>query len=143
MIFSQQQIFSDAQAIVATAISTNVIDLGVRGTPYGAAAPITGDKGKGTKIPLLAQVTEDFDNLTTLEIAIEVGPTTALGTVLSSQIVALADLIAGKQIALDCLPNGVDQRYLGMRYTVVGTAPSAGKITAGITMGNQTNVTGA
>jgi len=26
---------------------------------------------------------------------------------------------------------------------VTGTAPTAGKITAGITMGNQTNITGA
>ena len=42
MIFSAQQIFSDDQAITGDAISTNVIDTGVRGTPYDAAAALNG-----------------------------------------------------------------------------------------------------
>lgn len=143
MIFSAQQIFSDDQAIVGTAISENVIDLGVAGTPYDAVAPLNQDVGKGAPIPILVQVTEDFDALTSLSITVEVGATTSLGTVLATESVLLADLIAGKQTFLQCLPNGADERYLGVRYTVVGTNPTVGQITAGITMGNQTNVTGA
>lgn len=143
MILSAQQLFSDDQAITASADSTNVIDLGVAGTPYGAAAALNQDIGKGNKIPFLVQVTEDFDNLTTLEVKVSTGATTALGTTVASQTIALADLVAGKQIAIDVLPNGITERYLGIEYVVVGTAPTAGKVTAGISMGNQTNVTGA
>lgn len=145
MILSQQAIFSDDQAITGTALSTNVIDLGVAGTPYGAGAPLNNDKGKGTPVPILIQVTEDFNTLTTLTVTIEVAAVAAMtsSTVLVTQVIALADLVAGKQTFVQCLPNGVDQRYLAVRYTVGGSNPSAGAITAGISMGNQTNVTGA
>lgn len=143
MILSAQQLFSDGQAIIATAVSTNVIDLGVPGTPFGAVAPLNQDVGKGNKVPVLVQVTEDFNNMTSVSIAIETGATTALGTAIVNETVLLADAVAGKQFVVEVLPNQLTERYLGVRYTVVGTAPSTGKMTAGITMGNQTNVTGA
>ena len=56
MILSAQQIFSDDQAVTATAISTNVIDLGAPGTPYDAAAALNQDIGKGCPIPVLVQL---------------------------------------------------------------------------------------
>ena len=143
MIFSAQQLFSDDQAITASADSTNVIDLGVPGTPFDAAAPLNQDIGKGNKIPILIQVTEDFNTLTTLEIKISTGATTALGTTVISKVVALADLVVGYQFPVEVLPNELTKRYLGIEYAVVGTDPTTGKITAGITMGNQTNITGA
>lgn len=143
MIFSAQQLFSDDQAITASADSTNVIDLGVAGTPYGAVAALNQDIGKGAKIPFLVQVTEAFDNLTSLEVKISTGATTALGTTVISQTILLADLVVGKQMSIDVLPNDITERYLGIEYVVVGTAPTVGTVTAGITMGNQTNVTGA
>jgi hypothetical protein len=143
MIFSAQQLFSDDQAITASADSTNVIDLGLPGTPFGAVAPLNQDIGKGAKVPLLVQVTEDFDNLTSLTINLSTGSTAALGTTIASQVIVLADLLAGKQMNLDYLPNGIVEQFLGVEYVVTGTGPTAGKITAGITMGVQTNVTGA
>jgi len=143
MILSNEQKFSDQQAITATARSTDVVDLGVAGTPYGAVAPLNNDKGKGCKVPILIQVTEDFDALTSLNIAIETGATEALGTVVISKDVLLADLVAGYQFPVDVLPNEIDEQYLGARYTVTGGPPTVGKITAGPSMGNQTNVTGA
>lgn len=143
MILSQQQIFSDAQAITATAISENVIDTGVRDTPYGGAAALTGDLGKGNEIPLTVQVVEAFNNLTSLQVSVETGATTSLGTVLLSQTVLLADLVAGWQFNECDVPRGAVGRYLGLRYTVVGIAPTAGAITAGISMGTQTNQYGA
>lgn len=145
MILSAQQTFSDDQAITVTAISTNVIDLGATGTPYDATAALNGDIAKGTKIPVLVQVTEDFATLTSLTVTVEVSAAAAMTSpvVLATETILLADLVAGKQMHMQVLPNGADKRYLGVRYTVAGTTATAGKVTAAITMGNQTNVTGA
>lgn len=145
MIFSAQQIFSDDQAITATAISTNVIDLGAADTPYGAQAALYQDIGKGNKIPLLVQVTEAFNTLTSLTITVEASAAAGLTSpdVLFTQVIPLASLTVGKQINIDVVPNGITKRYLGVRYTVTGTNPTLGKVTAGIVAGVQTNVTGA
>lgn len=145
MILSAQELFSDDQAITATAISENVIDLGVAGTPYGAAAALNNDKGKGAAIPVLIQVTADFATLTSLTITVEASAAAGLTSpqVLATETIAVADLVAGKQTYMQVLPNGADLRYLGVRYTVTGSNATAGIITAGISMGNQTNVTGA
>ena len=145
MILSAQQLFSDDQAVTATAISENVIDLGVAGTPYGAVAALNNDKGKGAKIPVLIQVTEDFATLTSLTVTVEVSAAAGLTSpkVLATESILVADLVAGKQTHMQVLPDGADLRYLGVRYTVVGSNATAGTITAGISMGNQTNVTGA
>ena len=145
MILSAQQIFSDDQAITATAISENVIDQGVPQAPYGAAVALNDDVGKGTPIPILIQVTEDFNTLTSLTVTLETSAAAALTSpvVLATESILLADLVAGKQTFMQFVPNGDTLQYLGVRYTVVGTNPTLGNITAGITMGNQTNVTGA
>ncbi len=143
MIFSAQQLFSNDQAITATARSTNVIDLGVSDTPYGGKAALNHDIGKGAPISVLVQVTEAFATLTSLDVTLETGAADTLGTVLATENILLAALVAGKKTNLQMLPNGVTGRYLGVRYTVNGSNATAGKITAGITMGNQTNITGA
>ena len=134
MILDKQSLFSDQQAITATAISENVIDLGV-----------AKDLGiGGMPIPVLIQVTEDFNTLTSLTVDLEVDDNAGMASakVVQSVSVALADLIAGKRIPPMYLPEGVDEQYCAVRYTVVGTAPTTGKITAGLSMGNQTNVHG-
>jgi hypothetical protein len=106
---------------------------------------LNNDKGKGAKVPVLIQVTEDFATATSITVTIEVSAAAALTSpkVLATEVILLADLLAGKQTYMQCLPNGADLRYLGVRYTVGGSDATAGKITAGISMGNQTNVTGA
>jgi hypothetical protein len=143
MILSAQQLFSDDQAITATAISTNVIDLGLADTPYGGRAALKQDVGKGNLVPILVQVTEAFNTLTSLTVTIETGATTSLGTIVYSETILLAALTVGKQLFAQVLPNGITGRYLGVRYTVTGSAPTLGKFTSGISMGNQTNITGA
>lgn len=145
MIFSVQQMFSDDQAITATALSTNVIDLGVAGTPYRAAAPLHQDVGKGCGVPILVQVTEDFAGLTSLTVTVEVSQNADMSAsrVLASQTIPVAELEAGKQMSVQVVPNDADLRYLAVRYTVAGGPATAGTVTAGITMGNQTNITGA
>lgn len=141
MIFDNQGLLSQAQAITATAASTNSIDLGNWGTVYGQSSALVRDIGKGNPVPFLVQVVETFNNLTSLKIDIELDTTTTftpdktitLGTFL------LADLVAGFRVPWSTLPEGISMRYMQMKYTVTGTAPTLGKITAGIVMGIQTS----
>lgn len=147
MIFSAQQIFSDDQAVTATAISTNVIDLGLPGTPFDAVAPLNQDIGKGAPVPILIQVTEDFTHATSSDMTVTLEVSAAAGltspVVLATETIAFADLVAGKQTFLQYLPNGADLQFLGVRYSSSSGSWTGGTITAGVTMGNQTNLTGA
>lgn len=52
--------------------------------------------------------------------------------------IALAALKTGYVFALHVVPRG-NERYLRLSYDVTGTAPTAGKITAGIVADHQTN----
>lgn len=147
MIFSANQLFSNNQLVTTTAVSTNVIDLGVPGTPYDATAPLSQDVGKGNGIPILVQVTEASNNLISIAVAIVVSANEDLSSprVLAEQTIPLAELKPGKKLSVQVLPNDASLRYLGIRYTVnaSATAATTGRFTAGVTMGNQTNVTGA
>lgn len=143
MILSADEIFSDGQAITATAGSTNVIDLQAAGTPYGSAAALIVDVGKGGEIPVNVTVVEDFNNLTSLQVSVEVDDNAAFSsatTVASGPAVAAASLVAGYQFPFPaCLMEGVKERYVRLKYTVVGVAPTTGKVTAGIVAARQTN----
>jgi hypothetical protein len=141
MIFDRSLLLSNAQAITATARSTDVIDLLGMGTVYKAAAALPRDLGKGNQIPFLVQIVETFNNLTSLTIDIQVDDNSAFSSprTIATQTIALADLKAGKQLSFPTLPNGIDERYLSVLYTVTGAAPAAGKVTAGIVMGVQTS----
>ena len=141
MITDKQAQFSDAQAITVTAASTNSIDLGATGTVINAAGPIVRRiSAGGNPIPLLVQVVEDFNNLTSLKIDIELDSTSTftpdktitIGTFL------LAELKKGFQVPWHYLPDGISLQYMQLKYTVTGTAPTTGKITAGIVAAVQT-----
>lgn len=141
MIFDRTLLFSDGQAITATAPSTNVVDLGKTGTIYGASAPVARDIGYGTDTDLSVSVTQSFNNLTSLTISIEVDDNPAFSSpkaVWTSQAYPLADLATGKRYLLpDRLTAGINERYVRLVYTVAGTAPTLGKITAGVVMARQ------
>lgn len=135
MIFDQQTLLSDQQAITASAASTNILDLGP------IASGIVRDIGKGKQIPLLIQVTEAFNNLTSLKFELQVDDNSGFSsaTTVWSSTLLLADLKAGKVVIPEFIPRGTNEKFGRLYYTVTGTAPTAGKITAGVTMGNQSN----
>lgn len=139
MLFDNEALFSDKQAITTDAASTNVMDLGAPGTPKHAAAPITQDIGFGRPIPMRIQVTEAFNNLTSLTIKIQVDSDENFGspTDVVQTVVPLADLIAGHVIPVSFVPRGVNERYVRLYYDVTGTAPTTGKIMAGLVFGNE------
>lgn len=122
MLLDNELVFSDSQAITATAASTNIVDLGGAGM------------GAGNSLEMLAHVEEAFNNLTSLNVAVQSCAAENFGSgVVTHQKfdILLADLTAGKQIDLGPLLNGALQ-YVRLYYTVTGTAPSTGKITATI-----------
>ncbi len=142
MILDLNELFSSAQAITATAASTNVIDTGAPGTVYGAASALTRDLGKGNPVPLCIRTVQAFNNLTSLQIKYQMATDAAFTTpvdVIISPAYTLAQLTAGVHLLPDMVPGGANLRYHRLNYIVVGTAPTTGQITAGFSMGNQTN----
>lgn len=129
MLLDQQALFSAAQAITATAASTNVIDTGSNK-----------DVGKYGDIPLLIQVVEGFNNLTSLTVTVQTDDNSAFSSAADvlSMTIPLASLVMGYKSPVITLPMKME-RYIRLNYTVTGTAPTTGKVTAGITGGVQTN----
>jgi hypothetical protein len=143
MIYDNSLLLSDAQAITADAASTNVIDLGATGTPYGGSA-LTRDIGIGEEcVYLSVRVTETFNNLTSLVVQVQTSPdNSSWTTIQSGQTVLLAALVAGYQFETPYeFPEGTKARYVRLFYDITGTAPTTGKITAGVVMARQTNKT--
>lgn len=143
MIFDLTEMFSNAQAVTATAASTNVIDTGATGTVYAAASALSRDLGRGNQVPLAIRVVQSFNNLTSITISYQVATDAAFTTpvtVISSPAYTLAQLQVGAKILLpDFVPLGANLRYHRLLYTLAGTTPTLGQITAGIAAGNQTN----
>ncbi|OHV24942.1 hypothetical protein EOS93_25205 [Rhizobium sp. RMa-01] len=135
MIFDNQSMLSNAQAITATAASSNTLDLGP------IASGVVRDIGKGKPIPFRLQVVESFNNLTSLTIELQTDDNSGFTSAKTvwTQTVLLANLTAGKVLLPEWVPRGTDEKYVRLNYTVTGTAPTTGKITAGVTMGNQSN----
>lgn len=128
MILDNENLFSKQQAITGTANSTNVIDLGAANQNIGVGYPLG----------LLAQVVEDFDNLTDLTIQVQTSTDEAFSSpiTLMEVTVALADLVAGYRTPFLHVPRGV-KRYMRLRYVVDGTNPSEGKVMAGLLFDQQ------
>ncbi|HHB7081045.1 Bbp16 family capsid cement protein [Klebsiella pasteurii] len=129
MLLDQQALFSAAQAITATAASTNVIDTGSNK-----------DVGKYGDIQLLIQVVEAFNNLTSLTVTVQTDDNSAFSSAADvlTMTIPLASLVLGYKSPVITLPMKME-RYIRLNYTVTGTAPTTGKVTAGITGGVQTN----
>lgn len=142
MILDNTLVLSDSQAITASAASTNQIDLGAAGTTF-LGGTVRRDVGDGTDIPVLVTVTQTFNNLTSLTVALQTDDDAAFGspqTVATGPAIPLANLTAGSQINWPArLPLGTNERYVRLFYTVTGTAPAAGKITAAVVAGRQSN----
>jgi hypothetical protein len=141
MIFDRTLLFSNAQAITADAASTDILDLLATGTAYGHAAALQKDMGKGAEIPLLIQVVEAFNTLTSLRFVVQCDDNAGFSSpkdVLEVTL-PLASLTVGRTIPMVAIPPGVNERYMRIFYDVIGTNPTLGKVTAGVVEGVQTN----
>lgn len=149
MILDMQTTFSGSVAsdgtktaqgpITATQISTNVLDL------RNSSLPALVDEGlQGSDVWLEVRVIQAFNNLTTLTVTLEsdVAATLASAPVVhASFALALASLTANTTVVRLLIPSADYKRFLGVRYTVTGTAPSTGTLLANIAMDTQRNKT--
>ena len=147
MILDMQTTFSGTVAIdgtktaqgpiTATQISTNVLD------SRNSALPALVDEGlQGTDVWVEVKVIQAFNTLTSLTITLESDLLATLASapvVHASQTVALAGLTANTTVARFLLPSADYKRFLGLRYTVNGAAPSTGTVLANIELDAQRN----
>ena len=126
MILDEQTLFSDNQKITASTASTNTIDLGKSEMSFA------------TPVDLFIQVTEDFNNLTSLKITVQTYVDAAFSEAvdLIDQTIKLQDLKKGLVSAIKFLPKG-NLGYMRLYYTVTGTTPTTGTVLAGISAGLQ------
>ena len=115
------------QAVTASAVSTNTIDLSqIR------------DIGEGKPLYMVFTITETFATLTSLAFNVVTDDNASLSSpaVINTVSVTLASggLAAGQQHVLQIPPAiaSIGERYLGATYTVGGSSATAGKITADI-----------
>lgn len=142
MIVDNTLVLSDSQVITATAGSTNVIDLGAAGTPYGSLSAVARDIGIGNYIPIVVLVTQAFNNLTSLKVTLESDDNAGFSSPkeIASRTFLLAELTLGAKLKWpNQIPEGTDEQFFRANYTVTGTAPTTGKIFAGIVASRQTN----
>lgn len=127
MIFDQQSLFSDSQAITTTANSSNVIDQGPNA--------MTGLIGQTSQGALFVRCMQTFAGGISLAIALVSADSVDLATNplthWNSGPIPLANLTAKAMIAATRIPPQRLRRYLGVVYTVVGTM-TAGSVLAGI-----------
>lgn len=139
MYLDSQNEFSDAQAVTATAISSNVVDL-----TQGVTSPATLtdiDIGTGEDVYLVVQTqttATDAGSDATLAVTLESDSTADLATsptvhYSTGALAFAAFATAGSVLAMVKLPSGTYERYLGVRYTVASGPLTAGKFDAFLT----------
>jgi hypothetical protein len=148
MYVDTQTTFSDNQAVTATAISANVIDLGAV-TVGGAGTPFNPlqDVGTGEPVTLVVLTTvaatdagSDATLTVTLESALDAGLTSSPVVHFSTGALPFASFSpAGARVALVVLPTANYQRYVGLRYTVAAGPLTAGAFKAFLTTDPQAN----
>lgn len=132
MILDKQNLFSDDQEVTESAASTNYIDLGDNDSK------IQDDVEKNAEI--LAQVTTAFAGGTSIAVKIQEADETDFSDATdlhTTPAILLASLAAGYKFNLGRILPLITKQYVRLYYTVVGTM-SAGAITAGLIVNNQT-----
>jgi len=130
MYVDKQTEFSDAQAVTATAISTNVVDL-YAGTAANAINNVLRDIGTGQDVYLVVSMlaAATAAGAATVTITLESDSVVGLGTSptvhFTTVAFSIAQMAAGATLVAVKLPAGSYERYLGLRYTVA-TGPLTG-----------------
>lgn len=127
MLMDKQNLFSDAQAVTATAGSTNVMDLGKAGL----------NQGVGEEMYLVCIVDETLDDSgddSTITVTLETDDNESMSTPTTIMTLGTfaANAAAGSRL-VGRVPVATYERYLGVRYTAANGNLSAGKFTTFLT----------
>lgn len=115
MILDAQHLFSDAQALTATAASTNLIDFG-------------SDRNIGIGEPMAVVVTVDTalaGTSPTINIAVQMDDSAAFSSpvsVVTSQ--TYSALAQGAKVVIPIPPDTSGERFCRLNYTLGGTTPT-------------------
>jgi hypothetical protein len=140
MIIDTSLVFSNQQAVTASAPSTNAIDLGATGTPFAATIPLVRDIGDGEPIAIAVSVAQTFTGLTALQVSVQTSPDSVNWTTVDTgPVVPAASLVAGYLFKVPKIVQEASSRYMQLYYTVSGTA-TAGAINAAIVASRQSNI---
>jgi hypothetical protein len=107
---------SSAQALTASADSTNVIDLTGTALQVGAGRPLY----MHFNVTVAADFTTGDETYT---FGVATGAATSLGTVLASRAIVATTLVAGYNFSIAVPSTGV-LRYIGVEYVLAGTSPT-------------------
>ena len=107
---------SSAQALTASADSTNVIDLTGAALQVGAGRPLY----MHFNVTVAADFTSSDE---TYSFGVATGAATSLGTVLASRAIVATTLVAGYNFSIAVPSTGV-LRYIGVEYVLAGTSPT-------------------
>lgn len=118
MILDQQNQVSDAQALTATAVATNVIDLGVAGNDPFGGEPM----GFAITVDVAADHTTGNE---TYEVDINCSASADLSTptTIIKRVIDYSLLTAGSKHFIP-LSDTILLRYLGLNYVLGGTTPT-------------------
>lgn len=128
MIMDAQNLFSDAQAVTATAASTNVMDLGIAGRNLGV--------GEDMYLVVIVDTTfTDSGSDSTIAVTLETDDNASMSspTTLLSLGTFAALTAAGSRLVTKLPINSAYERYLGVRYTAANGNLTTGAFTAFLT----------
>ena len=129
MIFSAEDLFSDGQVLTATGGSTNYYDLGAHGTPLGGNAL---DYHNFTSIPIwVSNDVAATGTGPTCTVTVESDDDSAFGSTTAVSPAYTLGTAAGDVLALQILPENINERYFRLLFTLGGVGPSF-TITAGV-----------
>lgn len=122
MIQDAQTLLSDAQALTATAVSTNTFDSGAAANDTGTGEPVgveftvdvAADTASGDETYQLQIIQSANANLSSQDVLVQT----------DTSFITRATLIAGAKIFLPLPPGLKTKRYLGARYVLAGTTPT-------------------
>lgn len=124
MMIDRQNQFSSAQAVTATAGSTDIIDLASAGRNVGV----------GEIVYIVVIVTAAFTDVgsdSTVAVTLETDDNTSMSSPTTIQTIGTFSALAAAGTRLiSRLPVATYERYIGIRYTVAGGNLSTGSITA-------------
>jgi len=131
MILDRNTLVSNAQAVTATAVSTDTIDLGA-----------LRDIGTGTKISafVTVDVAATAAGAATVTFAVITSANADLSsatTLYTTSAIGKATLVAGYKVFDITIPRQLLSRYLGLNYTVATGPLTAGAFTGGFVVDMQ------